>query len=240
MKATLYGSRLSPFVEKVARALQLKRIDFTVVDPRGPNDLKKWNPTTGKMPVLDLGDEKPFDSTLILRRLDELVPEPRLVSRDPEIAARQRFLEDWSDESLYWYVMALRWNPANSRATIAQLAEFVPAALRPVAGIVFNWQIGGQARAQGLARLSLGTVLDELGRRFDELETFLGDKPFFYSDSVSVADLALFGQFATMRSGPTPQGARLLDARPKLAAFFDRVDAATAAPPAAARNLNAA
>jgi glutathione S-transferase len=240
MKATLYGSRLSPFVEKVARALQLKRIDFAVVDPKGPNDLKKWNPTTGKMPVLDIGGEKPFDSTLILRRLDELVPEPPLVSRDPEIAARQRFLEDWSDESLYWYVMALRWNPVNSKATIAQLSEFVPAALRPVVGMVLGWKLGAQARSQGLGRLSLGTVLDELGRRFDELEVLLGDKPFFFSDVVSVADLALFGQFATMRSGPTPQAARLLDARPKLAAFFDRVDAATAAPPSTARNLHAA
>jgi len=239
MNATLYGSRLSPFVEKVARALQLKRIDFTVVDPRGPNDLKKWNPTTGKMPVLEVGGEKLFDSTLILRRLDELVPEPRLVSRDAAIAAKQRFLEDWADESLYWYVMALRWNPANSKATVAQITDLMPAPLRPVIGVVLSWQIGGQARGQGLARLPLGTVLDELGRRFDELEVFLGDDPFFFSDSVSVADLALFGQFATLRSGPTPQGARLLDARPNLCAFFDRVDASTAAPPSA-RSLHAA
>jgi glutathione S-transferase len=238
MKGTLYGSRLSPFVEKVARALQLKRVEFTVVDPRGPNDLKKWNPTTGKMPVLDLNGEKLLDSTLILRRIDELIPAPPLVSRDPEIAARQRFLEDWSDESLYWYTMALRWNPANSKATIAQLSAFVPAALRPVAGMVFSWQLGGQARGQGLARLPLGTVLDELGRRFNELEAFLGDGRYFFSDSVSVADLALFGQFATLRSGPTPQGARLLDQRPKLSAFFDRVDAATAA--VAAPTLHAA
>lgn len=239
MNATLYGSRLSPFVEKVARALQLKRIDFAVVDPRGPNDLKKWNPTTGKMPVLDIGGEKLFDSTLIVRRLDELVPAQPLVSRDGAIAAKQRFLEDWADESLYWYVMALRWNPANSKATVAQIAEFVPAPLRPVIGAVLSWQLGGQARAQGLARLPLGTVLDELGRRFDELEVFLGDDPFFFSAAVSVADLALFGQFATLRSGPTPQGARLLDARPKLCAFFDRVDAATAAP-TSARSLHAA
>ena len=47
MKATLYGSRLSPFVEKVARALQLKAVDFEVVDVPGPNDLRRWIPTTG-------------------------------------------------------------------------------------------------------------------------------------------------------------------------------------------------
>ena len=227
MKATLYGSRLSPFVEKVARALQLKGVDITSVDIKGPNDLKKWNPTTGKMPVLEIAGEKLFDSTLILRRLDAIVPEPRLVSPDPETAAKQRFVEDWSDESLYWYVMALRWCPENAKATVAQLAEFLPALLRPLAGIVFPRQIGSLARAQGLARLPLAIVLEELGHRFDELCVLLGDRRFFFGDEVSVADLAVFGQLSTLRSGPTPQGARLLDARPALAALFDRVDAAT-------------
>jgi len=235
MKATLYGSRLSPFVEKVARALQLKGVETTTVDIKGPNDLKKWNPTTGKMPVLEIGGEKLFDSTLILRRLDAIVPEPPLVARDPETAAKQRFLEDWSDESLYWYVMALRWSPENAKATVAQLAAFLPALLRPLASLVFPRQIGSLARAQGLARLPTGIVLDELERRFDELCVFLGDRPFFFSDEVSVADLAVFGQFSTLRSGPTPQGARLLDARPTLAAHFDRVDAATGGRAAAQR-----
>jgi len=157
------------------------------------------------------------------------------VARDPETAAKQRFLEDWSDESLYWYVMALRWSPENAKATVAQLAAFLPALLRPLASLVFPRQIGSLARAQGLARLPTGIVLDELERRFDELCVFLGDRPFFFSDEVSVADLAVFGQFSTLRSGPTPQGARLLDARPTLAAHFDRVDAATGGRAAAQR-----
>ena len=239
MKATLYGSRLSPFVEKVARALQMKGIDATTVDIKGPNDLKRWNPTTGKMPVLEIDGEKLIDSTLIVRRLDEIVPEPPLLSRDPEIAAKQRFVEDWSDESLYWYVMALRWSPENSKATVAQLAAFLPALLRPLASIVFPRQIGSLSRAQGLGRLPMTIVLDELGRRFDELCVMLGERPFFFGDQVSVADLAVFGQLSTLRSGPTPQGARLLDAHPALAGLFDRVDAATGGRNAAQRRAAA-
>src|SRR5258706_11663725 len=103
--ATLFGIRLSPFVEKVARGLQLKRIAFTLVPPASPFDFKRWSPQTGKMPVLDLDGEKTFDSTLILRRLDALVPAPPLFADDPHAATRQRFVEDWSDESLYWYGM---------------------------------------------------------------------------------------------------------------------------------------
>ena len=78
MKATLYGNRLSPFVEKVARALQVKEIEFKLVGLKSPGDLRKWNPTTGKMPVLDIGGERLHDSTFICRKLEEIVPQPPL------------------------------------------------------------------------------------------------------------------------------------------------------------------
>ena len=54
MEATLFGSRLSPFVEKVARTMQLKGLAFKLVEPKSPTDFKKWNPRTQKMPVLEL------------------------------------------------------------------------------------------------------------------------------------------------------------------------------------------
>jgi glutathione S-transferase len=64
----LYGTRLSPFVEKVARALALKKIPFRLVPPSSPMDLRKWNPQTGKIPAIDLGGERLWDSTFILAR----------------------------------------------------------------------------------------------------------------------------------------------------------------------------
>jgi glutathione S-transferase len=227
MEATLYGSRLSPFVEKVARAMQLKAVPFRHVDLKSPTDLKKWNPKTGKMPVLDIDGQRHHDSTFILRKLDELVPEPALFSKDAGTAARQRLLEDWSDESLYWYMMGCRWAPENESDTVEQLLESAPFFLRPVGRLLFPRLIGGQARAQGLARLPLSTLVTELGGHFDELLVLLGDKPFFFSDTVGAADLALFGQMKTMKSGPTPQCEELISGRPRLAEFFRRVDETT-------------
>src|SRR5512144_3050621 len=100
MQVQLFGSRLSPFVEKVVRALALKRVPFTLVDVRSPGDFRRWNPQTGKMPVIDVDGARTHDSTFILRMLDARVPEPPLFDPDARIAARQRFLEDWSDEAL--------------------------------------------------------------------------------------------------------------------------------------------
>jgi len=226
----MFGSRPSPFVEKVIRALQLKGISFEPVPVKSPSDFKRWNPQTGKMPVLEVGGERVYDSTFILRKLDEWAPEPPLFSQDARTAARQRFLEDWSDESLYWYVMALRWNDVNVEATTAQIAATlpVPALLRAVVKPLLRRQIRNQAMAQGLARQPLERVLSELELRFQELDVMLGDSPFFFSDRPSAADLAIFGQLAALRSGPTPQGAAVLERHPALCEHFRRVDEATA------------
>jgi glutathione S-transferase len=226
----LFGSRPSPFVEKVIRALQLKGIAFEQVPAKSPSDFKRWNPQTGKMPVLEVAGERVYDSTFILRKLDQWAPEPSLLSADPRVAARQRFLEDWSDESLYWYVMALRWNDAHADATTAQLAAALPlpAPLRMFVKPILRRQIRGQAIAQGLARQPLDRVLSELELRFQELDVMLGDALFFYSDRISAADLAIFGQLFALSSGPTPDGAALLEGHPALREHYRRVDEATA------------
>lgn len=225
----LYGTRLSPFVEKVARALALKRLDFREVGLESLRDLKRWNPVTGKMPVLGIDGEKTYDSTFILRRLDELAPDPPLFSDDPAIAAAQRQLEDWSDESLYWYVMALRWTERNKAATARQIAGGVPAPLRPLVGFVASWQLGSMPWTQGLGRLPYDVLLGETGRRLDDLVVLLGRHPFFYADHLSAADLAIYGQFHMGLSGPTPEFAALLSERPALADHIKRVEDATRA-----------
>jgi glutathione S-transferase len=225
----VFGSRLSPFVEKVVRALHLKRIDHRLVAPRSPLDFKRWNPQARKMPVLELAGTRFYDSSLILRKLDEVAPDPPLFDRDPATAARQRFIEDWSDESLYWYGMGLRWSRENASVTAAQVLGSlpVPGPVRALVGLVLPRQIRRQALAQGLARLPLAVLLEELGRRFDELLVWLGGRPFLFAERVSAADLAVFGQLNMLRSGPTPQAEELIAARPDLAQYAARVDAAT-------------
>src|SRR5580698_645802 len=80
MKITLYGFRISPFVEKVIRGVQYKGLAWEIQAPSGLTGMRKWSPRTGKMPVADIAGERLYDSTFILRRLDELTPNPPLVS----------------------------------------------------------------------------------------------------------------------------------------------------------------
>ena len=225
----LFGSRISPFVEKVARGLGLKKLAFELVEPASPLDLRKWNRQTGKMPVLDLDGERLYDSTFILRTLDERFPSPPLLADDPHLAAAQRQLEDWADESLYWYLMALRWSDRNAAATAEQITGSAPALLRPVVRAIVPWWVGRMPAVQGLGRLPYDVLVRELGGRLDDLVRVLGDRPFFYDDRPGVADLAVYGQLHMARSGPTPEVDGLIAERAALVAHMQRVEQATTA-----------
>jgi glutathione S-transferase len=223
----LFGSRLSPFVEKVARALALKKIAYALVEPRGPLEFARWNPQARKIPVLEVDGERFYDSTFILRQLDQLVASPPLLAGNPAAAAAQRQLEDWADEALYWYGMALRWTEKNGPATAAQIFAKLPVHIRVLASLFGPRQIRATTVAQGLGRLPPEVLLRELAGHLDDLVLILGNQPFFHADQISVADLAIYGQFHMLRSGPTPDAAALLGARPALLEHMRRVEAAT-------------
>jgi glutathione S-transferase len=222
----VHGTRLSPFVEKVCRVLAWKGLPYELADIGNPMQLAKLNPVTRKMPVAFFDGERVYDSTFIARRADELQPEPPLWSPDPTAAAAQRLLEDWADESLYWYAMALRFDDRNRDASIAQILSGVPAPLRVVARPMVRRNITGMVRAQGLGRLPRDVVIAELGRHLDDLVTLLGTRPFFHADRPSGADFAVHGELCMLTSGPTPEAEALLAERPGLADWRKRVEEA--------------
>ncbi len=226
-RTVLFGSPISPFVDKVQRALRLKKIEYEIVGPKGPGDIKRWNPQTRKMPVLELNGERIIDSSIILDRLERDFPEPPLLSRNPATRASQRLLEDWSDESLYWHVMALRWSDKNASASAKQISQGAPALVRPLLARFLTRQLGGMTRAQGMGRLPADVVLKELGERLDDLVSLLGDRPYFFGDQLSRADLAVCSMFNTGLSGPSPEFNQLLSERPALAQHLERVREAT-------------
>jgi hypothetical protein len=150
-RVKLYGTRFSPFVEKVARGFELKRVAFDLTAPRSPGDLRRWSPQTRKMPVAEIDGERIFDSTFILRRLDEISPRPPLLSDDPAVASAQRLLEDWADESLYWLRMAILWNDRNAATTTeALISDLAPPNLfRPLMRPVLLRGMRRSTQAQG-------------------------------------------------------------------------------------------
>lgn len=127
----LYSAALSMFGAKVQIAALEKGLDVELImvpfesgvgyEPRDPEVLR-INPKR-QVPVLVHGDLELFDSTQINEYLEDLVPDPPLLPRDPAGRARARLLEHKSDEVYFPHVirlMGLQATPDDPAAVAAR------------------------------------------------------------------------------------------------------------------------
>ncbi len=225
MTITLYGPARAPYTEKVRRALLYKGLSFDHVEPTTIEDYQRWSPKSGTLPVLDLDGEKIEDSTRILFALDARYPEPPLLSPDPTVASQQRQLEDWADESFLWYFMKYR-RSIGEGLTLPLAGDERPAPPEEEKSGPLR-RFGAWLRAGGTWERPITGLLREIGQRLDDLVNFLGARPFFYSNRLSMADLGVYAMLFTMRNGSIPGSQQLLAQRPTLVAFMARVEEAT-------------
>ncbi len=214
----LYGPPMAPFTEKCRRALLLKGLDFSLREPQGPEDYQRWSPKTGMLPVMTIDGELVTDSTDILLRLDELYPDPPLLSPDPVVAEQQRSLEDWADESFLWY-----WNQW-SRIRPDPSAENGDAN-RSTAGALRRFR--AWLATGGTWEQPLTGILRGVNDRMSDLVNFLGSRRYFYADRISMADLAVYAMLKTMEYDAIPGSAQLLSQHPNLNEFIGRVEGET-------------
>ena len=215
-KIILYGPSRAPYTEKCRRGLVLKGLEFELREPSDPEDYKRWSPVTGQLPVMTVDEERVDDSTDILLKLDELRPEPPLLSPDPTVAAQQRNLEDWADESFLWYFQ--QW---------LRLEDGADAEPDPPARFRALRRLGAWLRAGGTWERPATAILRGIDDRMNDLVNLLGSRRYFYSDRVSIADLAVYGMLYTLRLDAIPGAARLLATRPFLLEFMHRVESET-------------
>lgn len=213
----LYGVRRVPFTEKCRRALVLKRLPFELREPSGPEDYRRWSPKTGLLPVMTVDGELVSDSTEILYRLDELVPEPPLVSPDVVVAAQQRNLEDWADESFLWYFR--EWQ------RLERAARTAPPGVPPRS--VFLRRLVEHRRVLPSNAVARAELLRGVEARLDDLLNLLGTRPFFYAERISMADLTVYGMLASLSGDSIPGAATRIASRPRLQEYMRRVEAET-------------
>lgn len=99
----LFHFALSPFCRKVRLTLAEKRIEVELIEERyweqGADFLRR-NPA-GKVPILRLGERVLSESQAICEYLDETVPEPPLMPRDPLARHEVRRLCSWFDDKFH-------------------------------------------------------------------------------------------------------------------------------------------
>ncbi|WP_461305743.1 FtsZ-binding protein FzlA [Albidovulum sp.] len=99
----LYHVPLSPFCRKVRLTLAEKKLEVELVEERywerDPEFLRR-NPA-GKIPVMRMDGRLMAESQAICEYLDETVPEPRLMPKDPAARYEVRRLCAWFDDTFH-------------------------------------------------------------------------------------------------------------------------------------------
>lgn len=226
-EAVLIQMGISPFCDKVRRVLHYKGIPFSTreVQVARLGALRKLAPT-GKVPILDYAGQRVYDSTDISLWLERLHPQPAVLPDDPALRAEVLLLEDWADESLYFFEMTMRfvW-PDESRHWSRQLTRHDNALVRFLSPWLVPRLTGTITGHQGTGRKSREQVLGDLRRLFGALQARIGRQGYCVGDSLSLADIAVASQLHCITD--VTAGRDLLAQFPALAEWKVRIDAAT-------------
>jgi glutathione S-transferase len=224
----LYGAELSPYSLKVRSYLRFKGLDFEWL-PRS-NARQEEFMRYAKQPLIPIlvdADETALqDSTPIIEALEREYPDPSITPSDAALAFVSALLEDYADEWLNKAMFHYRWSypddqASAARRTVEMIFDGAPAPEDAEDGV----------RARMVARLHhVGSSLEttpviegSFTRLLGLLERVLGDKPYLFGGTPSLADFGFAGQFAQLLSDPTP-GAMIKAQAPGLTRWIARME----------------
>jgi glutathione S-transferase len=189
----------SPFGRAVLAVLEEKHARYRLA-PVAPGALRTPEHLTrhpfGRVPVLDHGEFRLYESQAILRYLDRALPGVALTPTNPQAAGRMDQLMNVND----WYLF------------------------QGVANVIAFQRIVAP-RLMGLApdEGAIAAAMPKAHTVFDELARQLRDAPFFVGDSISLADILLAPQLDFFRT--TPEWEPLSAKHENLRAWLDRMNA---------------
>ncbi len=227
---TLHMYHMSPFNQKLQRMLRYKGVPFEehywlVAQHR---EVRKHNPT-GKLPAVEHNGQWICDSTDAARYLEEQFPTPALIPEAPEKKAMLHVLEDWADESLYFYEMHMRFTvDRNWQTNVQRLLEREGWLLKSVlAGRfpgLFRKGIQKITASQGVGRKSQEQLLVDCRRHIEAVDGLLGEGDWLLGE-LTLADLSVYGMLQAFRDAELLLA--LLQEYPAVTTWMARVEQAT-------------
>ena len=180
MTATLYVVHGSHPCATVERALQLKGIPYKIVEFPPPLHMAAMKVLFGErtVPGLKVNGEKITGSRAILRRLDELRPEPALLPEDPAERARVEEAEAWGDDVLQGLVRRVLW--PTFKAHPEAMASFsdgskLPAIPVPVLKLIAPVATRIEMKANAATPATYPVDLRSLPEMLDRIDAWIAD-----------------------------------------------------------------
>ncbi|MGH7857280.1 MAG: glutathione S-transferase family protein [Candidatus Binatia bacterium] len=218
----------SPFCDKIRRVLRYKKLEFEIHEwpIAEAASIREKNPA-GKLPILEIGGRTIADSTTIALEIEKLHPEPPLLPADPVERARVLLLEDWADESLYFYEMSSRFGEADFERNVWKLLPGVPQEMHANVAPMIREALKTTCAAQGVGRKPAADLEADVDRLFGAIDYLQRASGFVVGRSLTLADVAIAAQAECI--GDSTIGKRVLGRRPALAEYFERIDRLTSA-----------
>jgi glutathione S-transferase len=199
----------SPFSEKIRKIFAHKKISWRSVDQPVIMPKPKLVPLTGgyrRIPVLQIGADVWSDTGIIIRKIDELKPEPTLYPGGLTAAADT--MNQWADRRLFWSATPVIFE----KLAAVTPKEFIDDRSKLIPGTNF----ADIPKAAPDSRNQLRAFLEILDRQ-------LATSPFLLGDSFSLADAACFHPVWFLQAEPTSFG--LAQKFTHLMRWFERVNA---------------
>lgn len=199
----------SPFSEKIRKLFAFKKISWRSVEQPVIMPKPKLTPLTGgyrRIPVMQLGADIYCDTGVIIRKLDELYPEPSIYPGGSEATCHA--INIWADRRFFWST-----TPVIFEKLAAQVPkEFIEDRSKMMQGA--NFADIGQAAPD--ARNQLRAYLDLLDRQLADGRSYL------LGNSFSLADASAFHCVWFLRAEPSAFGFAQRCA--SLMRWFERMD----------------
>lgn len=220
----LYQFATSPFCEKIRRILHFKQVPYELVevDRLRVADYVEWSPY-GKFPAICHDGKAVNDSTNIAAYLESVFPDRAILPVSSSQRAMVHVLEDWADESLYFYEIVMRfcWEH-NLDRIIPQFAAAMPSVpVEIVRSRLHEAAIAG-TKVQGLGRKSQAEIVADVAQHFAAIAGLLEDSAWLVGDAVTLADIAVGSQVTALRS--TEEVTDMLHGLPRVRQWLDRLD----------------
>lgn len=195
----VHGVPGSPFARSVLATLEEKGASYRVA-PVVSGTLKSQEYLAkhpfGRVPVLDHGDFRLYETQAILRYLDRILPEPKLTPSDPTRAARMDQVMNINDWYLFQGVGSV---------------------------IIFHRVVGPRLMGLQPNEEAIKEAMPRAITVFAELARLLGDQTYFAGDNLSLADLLVAPGVEFFAS--IPEWSLLGAPHANLAAWLDRMQA---------------
>lgn len=222
---TLHQFEISPFCIKLRRILRFKNIPFEIKEYplAAGRHIRRFNPT-GKLPALEHDGRWIGDSTDIVYYLEQKFPSPPIIPDDPQQRALNHILEDWADESLYFYEMRLRFTlPGNRERNLPRMLAHDTGISKWFLSKVIPGGLMSILNNQGVGRKSPEQLQIDIERHLQAIAGLLPDRQWLLgTETPTLADFSVHAMLECFADADLGQAA--IEARPAVVSWMQRLN----------------